>query len=162
MKQQTIKESFQLVGKGLHGGHTVTLTFHPAQEGHGVKFQRVDLEDKPVIEAIASNVNETQRGTTIKNFKGVEVKTIEHVMAALVGCDVDNVLVEIDSDEVPILDGSSILVAQAIEKAGVVEQEKERNIYVLKEVIRYEDKSTGVELIAIPSEIGRASCRERV
>ena len=157
MKQQTIKESFQLVGKGLHGGHTVTLTFHPAQEGHGVKFQRVDLEDKPVIEAIASNVSETQRGTTIKNFKGVEVKTIEHVMAALVGCDVDNVLVEIDSDEVPILDGSSILVAQAIEKVGVVEQEKERNIYVLKEVIRYEDKSTGVELIAIPSDSFKVS-----
>lgn len=157
MKQQTIKESFQLVGKGLHGGSKVTMTFQPATDGHGVKFQRVDIEDKPVIEALASNVSDTQRGTTIKNFKGFEVKTIEHVMAALSGCGVDNVLIEIDSDEVPILDGSSILIAQAIEKVGVVQQEKERNIYKLKEIIRYEDKSTGVELIAIPSDEFRVS-----
>jgi UDP-3-O-[3-hydroxymyristoyl] N-acetylglucosamine deacetylase/3-hydroxyacyl-[acyl-carrier-protein] dehydratase len=157
MKQQTIKESFQLVGKGLHSGGSVTMVFHPAAEGHGIKFQRVDIEDKPIIEALASNVSETQRGTTIKNFKGFEVKTIEHVMAALAGCGIDNVLIEIDSDEVPILDGSSLQIAQAIEKAGVIQQEKERNVYVLKEIIRYEDKSTGVELIAIPSDTFRVS-----
>ena len=157
MKQQTIKESFQLAGKGLHGGGIVTLNFHPAEEGHGVKFQRIDIEDKPVIEAIASNVSDTQRGTTIKNFKGYEVKTIEHVMAALLGCGVDNVLIEIDSDEVPILDGSALLIIQAIEKTGIVQQEKDRNIYVLKEVIRYEDKDHGVELIAIPSDTFKVS-----
>ncbi len=157
MKQQTIKESFQLVGKGLHGGGNVTMIFHPAAEGHGIKFQRIDIDDKPIIEALASNVSETQRGTTIKNFKGFEVKTIEHVMAALAGCGVDNVLIEIDSDEVPILDGSSLQIAQAIEKAGVVQQEKERSVYVLKEIVRYEDKSTGVELIAIPSDTFRVS-----
>ena len=157
MKQQTIKESFQLIGKGLHGGGNVTLTFHSAEEGHGVKFQRVDIEEKPIIEAIASNVSDTQRGTTIKNFKGYEVKTIEHVMAGLVGCGIDNVLIEIDSDEVPILDGSALLVIQAIEKAGIIQQEKDKNSYVLKEVIRYEDTTHGVELIAIPSDTFKVS-----
>jgi UDP-3-O-[3-hydroxymyristoyl] N-acetylglucosamine deacetylase/3-hydroxyacyl-[acyl-carrier-protein] dehydratase len=157
MRQKTIKESFQLTGKGLHSGSKVTMTFLPAAEGHGVKFQRVDIEDKPVIEALASNVNETQRGTTIRNYKEVEIKTVEHVMAALFGCGVDNVLIEIDADEVPILDGSSLLIAQAIEKAGVVQQEMEQNIYKLNEVIRYEDTSVGVELIAIPSDTFKVS-----
>ena len=157
MKQQTIKETFQLAGKGLHGGNKVTLAFHPAAEGHGIKFQRIDIEDKPVIEALASNVHETQRGTILKNFKGYEVKTVEHLMAALFGCGVDNVLIEIDADEVPILDGSSLLIAQAIKNAGVVRQEKERNSYKLNEIIRYEDKEHGVELIAIPSDTFKVS-----
>jgi len=157
MQQQTIKKSFTLSGKGLHGGKQVTLTFKPAEEGHGIKFQRIDLEEQPIIEAIATNVHETQRGTSIRNYKGHEVKTIEHLMAALTGCRIHNVLIQINSDEVPILDGSSLQIIKAIQEAGTEKQEKEQPVYVLNELIRYEDKENNIELIAIPSDTFKVS-----
>jgi UDP-3-O-[3-hydroxymyristoyl] N-acetylglucosamine deacetylase/3-hydroxyacyl-[acyl-carrier-protein] dehydratase len=157
MLQQTIKKSFTLSGKGLHGGKQATLTFKPAEEGYGIKFQRIDLEEKPIIEAIATNVYETNRGTSIRNYKGNEVKTIEHLMAALMGCGVHNVLIELNSDEIPILDGSSSLFIKAIEDAGIEKQEKEQSVYVLDEIIRYEDKENNIELIAIPSDTFKIS-----
>ncbi|MDR1181981.1 MAG: bifunctional UDP-3-O-[3-hydroxymyristoyl] N-acetylglucosamine deacetylase/3-hydroxyacyl-ACP dehydratase [Bacteroidales bacterium] len=157
MIQQTIKTSFTLSGKGLHGGKNVNLTFEPAAEGHGIKFKRIDIEEKPIIEAIATNVHETKRGTSIRNYKGHEVKTIEHLMAALVGCGINNVLIQIDSDEVPILDGSSSVIVNAILEAGVLKQEKKQPVYVLKDVIRYEDKENNIEIIAIPSDTYKLS-----
>ena len=157
MLQQTIKKSFTLSGKGLHGGKQVTLTFNPAEEGYGIKFQRIDLEDKPIIEAIVTHVNDTQRGTTIRNYNGHEVKTIEHLMAALTGCGIHNVLIQLDADEIPILDGSSSLIINAIQEAGIVKQEKEQSVYVLNEIIRYEDKENNIELIAIPSDTFKIS-----
>ncbi|MDR1879262.1 MAG: bifunctional UDP-3-O-[3-hydroxymyristoyl] N-acetylglucosamine deacetylase/3-hydroxyacyl-ACP dehydratase [Bacteroidales bacterium] len=152
MLQQTIKKSFRLSGKGLHEGKKVTLTFNPAQEGHGIKFQRIDVAEKPIIEALATNVCQTMRGTSLQNYQGYKVKTVEHVMAALSGCNVHNVLIEIDAEEVPILDGSSLIIANAILKAGILPQEKEQDVYVLQEIIRYEDKENNVELTAIPSD----------
>ncbi len=157
MIQQTIKNSFKLSGKGLHGGKQVTIIFNPAEEGHGVKFQRIDIEEKPIIEAIATNVHETKRGTSICNYKGYEVKTIEHVMAALVGCGINNVLIQLDNDECPILDGSSTLIINAIQEAGILAQEKEQPVYVLKDIVRYEDKENNIELIAIPSDTFKVS-----
>jgi UDP-3-O-[3-hydroxymyristoyl] N-acetylglucosamine deacetylase/3-hydroxyacyl-[acyl-carrier-protein] dehydratase len=152
MVQQTIKKSFTLSGKGLHGGKNVNLVFNPAAEFHGIKFQRVDIEEKPMIEAIATNVYETKRGTSIRNYKGYEVKTVEHVMAAIVGCGINNILIQIDTDEVPILDGSSAIIVNAILEAGIETQEKEQPVYVLKDIIHYEDKENKIELLAIPSD----------
>ena len=152
IKQKTIEKSFHLSGKGLHGGKQTTVTFQPAGENHGIKFQRIDIEDKPIVEALVSNVYATSRGTTIRNSNGIEIKTIEHLMAALVGCGINNILIEIDSDEVPILDGSSQEFVNEILKVGILEQEAEQPVYQLKEVIRYEDKANHIELIAIPSD----------
>jgi UDP-3-O-[3-hydroxymyristoyl] N-acetylglucosamine deacetylase/3-hydroxyacyl-[acyl-carrier-protein] dehydratase len=157
MIQQTIKKSFTLSGKGLHGGKNVNLIFNPTEEGHGIKFQRIDIEEKPIIEAIATNVYETQRGTSIRNYKEHAVKTIEHVMASLVGCGINNVLIQIDGDEVPILDGSSAVIVKAILEAGILKQEKEQPVFVLKDIVRYEDKGSGVEIIAIPSDTSKFS-----
>jgi len=157
MVQQTVKQSFTLSGKGLHGGKQVTLTFNPAEEGYGIKFQRIDLEEKPIIEAIATNVYETNRGTSIRDYKGNEVKTIEHLMAALMGCGIHNVLIQLDANEIPILDGSSTLIINAIQEAGIAKQGKKQSVYVLNEIIRYEDKKNNIELIAIPSDTFKIS-----
>ncbi|MCL2131548.1 MAG: bifunctional UDP-3-O-[3-hydroxymyristoyl] N-acetylglucosamine deacetylase/3-hydroxyacyl-ACP dehydratase [Lentimicrobiaceae bacterium] len=151
MKQKTIEKSFHLSGKGLHGGKNTNLTFLPADENHGVKFQRTDIADRPIVEALVSNVNTTTRGTSICS-NGYEIKTIEHLMAALFGCGINNVLIEIDSDEVPIMDGSSRCFVNEILKVGIREQEAEQPVYQLESVIRYEDKENNVELIAIPSD----------
>ena len=157
IKQKTIEKSFHLSGKGLHGGEQTNITFHPAGENQGIKFQRTDIEGKPIIEALVSNVHATSRGTSIRNSQGDEVKTIEHVMAALVGCGINNVLIEINSDEVPILDGSSQGFVNEILKAGIREQEAEQPVYQLKEILRYEDKEHHIELIAIPAEAFKVS-----
>ncbi|HLT42570.1 MAG TPA: UDP-3-O-acyl-N-acetylglucosamine deacetylase, partial [Sphingobacteriaceae bacterium] len=107
VKQRTVKSEISISGVGLHTGRTATLTFKPAPENHGYKFKRVDLEGSPIIEADVDNVSDTSRGTTISQ-NGASVSTIEHLLAAFVGMEVDNVLIEIDGPEVPILDGSSI------------------------------------------------------
>ena len=157
MLQQTIKKTFTISGKGLHGGKQVTLTFNPAEEGYGIKFQRIDLAEKPLIEALATNVYETNRGTSIRNYKGDEVKTIEHLMAALMGCGIHNVLIQLDACEIPILDGSSSPFVKAIQEAGIQTQEKEQSVYVVKENIHYEDRENNIELIAIPSDTFKVS-----
>jgi len=152
IKQKTIEKSFHLSGKGLHGGKNTRVAFHPAEENHGIKFKRIDIEGQPVIDALVSNVKETSRGTSIGNSQGQEVKTIEHLMAALVGCGINNILIEIDADEIPILDGSSQCFINEILKVGIREQDAEQAVYQLKEVIRYEDKENHVELIALPAD----------
>lgn len=151
VKQKTIANEISLQGVGLHTGQEVTMTFKPAPVNNGYTFVRVDLEGQPIIEADANYVVNTQRGTNLEK-RGVMIQTPEHVLAAVVGCDLDNIIIELNASELPIMDGSSKYFVEAIEKAGVVEQEAERKIYVVKEVISYIDEATGSEITVIPSE----------
>ncbi|MTG97809.1 MULTISPECIES: bifunctional UDP-3-O-[3-hydroxymyristoyl] N-acetylglucosamine deacetylase/3-hydroxyacyl-ACP dehydratase [Myroides] len=151
VKQKTIQNEITLVGVGLHTGQEVTMTFKPAPVNNGFTFVRVDLEGHPVIEADANYVVNTQRGTNLEK-KGVRIQTTEHVLAALVGCDLDNVIIELNASEPPIMDGSSKYFVEAVEKAGVVEQDAERYEYIVKEVISYVDDATGSEIIVMPSD----------
>ena len=151
VKQKTIKTEISLTGVGLHTGNEVKITFKPAPINNGFTFVRVDLEGQPIIEADANYVVNTQRGTNLEKL-GVKIQTPEHVLAALVGCDLDNVIIELNASELPIMDGSSIYFVEAIEKAGIQEQEAKRNIYVVKEIISYTDEETGSEILIMPSE----------
>ncbi|HEU0135876.1 MAG TPA: bifunctional UDP-3-O-[3-hydroxymyristoyl] N-acetylglucosamine deacetylase/3-hydroxyacyl-ACP dehydratase [Flavobacterium sp.] len=151
VKQTTIKNEISLIGVGLHTGKEVKMTFKPAPINNGYSFVRVDLEGSPVIEADANYVVNTQRGTNLEK-RGVKIQTSEHVLAAFVGCDVDNVIVELNGPEPPIMDGSSKFFVEAIEKAGVVEQEANRNVYVVKEIISFTDEATGSEILVMPSD----------
>ncbi len=150
-KQRTIAKEVTLKGVGLHTGESVNMKFVPAPENHGFAFKRVDLEGEPIIEADANFVINTQRGTNLEKH-GVKIQTSEHVLAALVGLGIDNVLIELDSSEPPIMDGSSKFFVEALEKAGVVEQEAEREVFVVKDVITYRDEATGSEITVIPAE----------
>jgi UDP-3-O-[3-hydroxymyristoyl] N-acetylglucosamine deacetylase / 3-hydroxyacyl-[acyl-carrier-protein] dehydratase len=151
VKQKTIQSEITLKGVGLHTGKEVTMAFKPAPINNGFTFVRVDLEGQPIIEADATYVVNTQRGTNLEKL-GVMIQTPEHVLAALVGCDLDNVIIELDASELPIMDGSSKYFVEAIEKVGVIEQDAERYVYVVKEVISYTDEATGSEVTVIPSE----------
>ncbi len=150
-KQTTIATEISLKGVGLHTGQEVAMTFKPAPVNNGFTFVRVDLEGQPIIEADANYVVNTQRGTNLEKL-GVMIQTPEHVLAALVGCDLDNVIIELNASELPIMDGSSKYFVEAIEKVGIVEQEAERKVYVVKEVISYLDETTGSEITVIPSD----------
>ncbi|XRE44809.1 UDP-3-O-[3-hydroxymyristoyl] N-acetylglucosamine deacetylase 3-hydroxyacyl-[acyl-carrier-protein] dehydratase FabZ [Tenacibaculum discolor] len=150
-KQKTIQNEVTLSGVGLHTGNEVTMVFKPAPENHGFAFKRVDLEGEPVIEAKADYVTNTQRGTNLEK-NGVQIQTSEHVLAAAVGLDIDNLLIEINASEPPIMDGSSKFFIEALEKAGIVEQEAEIEEYVVKEIISYKDEVTGSEIILMPSD----------
>ena len=149
VKQKTLAKEFSISGKGLHTNCLVKMTFKPAPINHGFKYQRIDLEDKPIIPASAEYVGDTSRGTVI-GIGNARVSTLEHSLAALTGMDLDNVLVEIDNEEVPILDGSSRFFVQAIEEAGVVEQDADREYFVVTEKIVYKNEKTGSEIIALP------------
>ncbi len=151
VKQKTIQNEISLIGVGLHTGKEVKMTFKPAPVNNGYTFVRVDLEGSPVIEADANYVVNTQRGTNLEKL-GVKIQTSEHVLAAFVGCDVDNVIIELNESEPPIMDGSSKFFVEAIENAGVVEQEGERHYYVVKEVISFMDEATGSEILLMPSD----------
>lgn len=150
-KQRTIGREVSLTGVGLHTGKEVTITFKPAPENYGYAFTRVDLEGNPVIEADANYVVNTQRGTNLEK-RGVKIQTSEHVLAALVGMEVDNCIIELNASEPPIMDGSSKFFVEAIEKAGIVEQEAERDEYIVKEVITYTDEESGSDITVIPSD----------
>ena len=151
VKQKTIANEVLIEGVGLHTGQQVKMVFKPAPENNGFTFIRVDLEGAPVIEASAAFVVSTERGTNLEH-KGVQLHTTEHVLAALVGCDLDNVIIELNASEPPIMDGSSKYFVEAVEKAGVVEQEAERDEYIVKEVISYTDERTGSEIILMPAD----------
>nr|WP_315224952.1 bifunctional UDP-3-O-[3-hydroxymyristoyl] N-acetylglucosamine deacetylase/3-hydroxyacyl-ACP dehydratase [uncultured Flavobacterium sp.] len=151
VKQKTIKNEISLTGVGLHTGKEVTMTFKPAPVNNGFTFVRVDLQGQPIIEADANYVVNTQRGTNLEKL-GVKIQTPEHVLAALVGCDLDNVIIELNASELPIMDGSSKYFVEAIEKAGIEEQEAKRNVYVVKEVISFTDETTGSEILVMPSD----------
>jgi UDP-3-O-[3-hydroxymyristoyl] N-acetylglucosamine deacetylase/3-hydroxyacyl-[acyl-carrier-protein] dehydratase len=151
MKQHTIEKAVSIKGKGLHTGQDATLTFHPASINHGFKFKRTDLEKPKIIPADPTKVSDTNRGTTLE-IGGVKVRTVEHVLSALMGLSLDNVLMEIDGEEVPILDGSAAEIIAALEKAGRVEQDAERTFLVIEETIQYKDPETGAEYIALPAD----------
>ena len=150
-KQTTIKKSISLQGVGIHTGNKVTLTFNPAVENTGYMFKRIDLPGKPEIEALSKYVIDTQRGTTLEK-DGVKLKTVEHVLAALVGLEIDNVLIHIDSEEPPIMDGSSKFFVEALEKSGIRELSQNRSEYIVKNVLTYKDDQTGSEITVIPSD----------
>ncbi len=151
-KQRTIKKEIKLTGVGLHTGKEVSLTFKPAPENHGYAFCRIDLEGNPIIEADANYVVNTQRGTNLEK-NGVSIQTSEHVLAACVGLEIDNLLIELDASEPPIMDGSSKFFIKALEQAGIVEQEAEREEYIVKDVISYIDEESGSEIIVMPSDV---------
>ncbi len=151
VKQKTIKAEISLTGVGLHTGKEVEMTFKPAPINNGFTFVRVDLEGQPVVEADANYVVNTQRGTNLEKL-GVKIQTPEHVLAALVGCDLDNVIIELNASELPIMDGSSKYFVEALEKAGVEEQNAKRKVYVVKEVISFTDEESGSEILIMPSE----------
>ncbi|MBR8534301.1 bifunctional UDP-3-O-[3-hydroxymyristoyl] N-acetylglucosamine deacetylase/3-hydroxyacyl-ACP dehydratase [Carboxylicivirga sediminis] len=150
-KQRTIKTSVSLKGTGLHTGVEVNLTLTPAPVNHGYKFKRIDLEGQPVIDALADNVGFTQRGTVLEKGEA-KVSTIEHCLAALVAMRIDNCLIEVDGPEAPILDGSSKFFVEAINKAGIEEQDEERQYFVVKEKMVFEDKERGIKLMALPDD----------
>ena len=151
VKQKTIKTEISLTGVGLHTGKEVTMTFKPAPINNGYTFVRKDLEGQPIIEADANYVVNTQRGTNLEKL-GVKIQTPEHVLAAIVGCDVDNIIIELNASELPIMAGSSKFFVEAIEKAGIQEQEAKRNVYVVKEIISFTDEESGSEIIVMPSD----------
>lgn len=154
--QKTLKKPFTIKGVGLHTGQNVKMTFHPAEPNHGFIFKRIDLPDQPIIIVDVDNVFDTSRGTSVKQ-NNAEIRTIEHAMAALVGMQVDNVLIEIDCIETPILDGSSRFYVEAIEKAGVKEQEVEKEYFEITNNIIFRNEEMKVEIIAIPANDFRIS-----
>jgi UDP-3-O-[3-hydroxymyristoyl] N-acetylglucosamine deacetylase/3-hydroxyacyl-[acyl-carrier-protein] dehydratase len=151
VNQKTIKKEVSLEGIGLHTGNKVSLTFKPAAVNTGFTFIRTDLEGQPAIEALACYVADTQRGTNIEK-NGVVINTSEHVLAAVVGLDIDNIIIEIDAAEPPIMDGSSKYFVEILEKAEIVEQDAERDIYEVKEIISFKDEETGSEIMIMPSD----------
>ena len=149
LKQHTIKEPVTLSGVGLHTGVDVHMTFLPARPNHGIKFQRVDLDDQPLVDADVDNVVDLSRGTTIEQ-NGARINTVEHTMAALVGLQIDNILIQLDGPEPPIMDGSSRMFIDALEEAGTEEQNALRNFFTIPESIFYRDASRDVEIAALP------------
>ena len=148
--QQTIKNKVSLSGVGLHTGVKVTVTFCPAPVNHGIKFQRIDLEGQPIIPADCDLVTTVERGTTLEK-NGAAISTVEHLLAAVVGLQIDNLLVEIDGIEMPIMDGSSMEFFNALKSAEIEELEEERYVFELRETIKYYDEEKDVEMLAIPS-----------
>lgn len=130
-KQKTLKGSFSLCGKGLHTGLNLTATFNPAPENSGYKIQRIDLEGQPIIDVIAENVVDTQRGTVLADGD-VRVSTVEHGMAALYALGIDNCLIQVNGPEFPILDGSAAIFVENIKKVGIEEQNAEKDYYIIR------------------------------
>lgn len=151
LKQKTLNTPISFQGKGLHTGLNVTMTVHPAEPGFGIKFRRIDLEGTPVVEALADYVTDTSRGTTIEK-KGVRISTIEHVMAALWGCGIDNALIDIDAPETPIMDGSAREYVAAIVAAGLKEQDADREYYEIHEKTVVSVPERGVEIVVYPDD----------
>ena len=148
--QQTLRGSVTLHGVGLHTGEKVTMTMKPASPGYGIRFQRLDMPDQPIVKADVDYVVDTSRGTTLE-LNGARICTVEHTLAALVGMGIDNVLIELDGSEVPILDGSAREIIEAIESAGVQEQDAKRMVYAIDGNIHYYDSSKNVDMLAVPS-----------
>ena len=151
IKQTTISKPVSLSGVGLHTGQEVKLTFMPAKADNGYTFTRVDLDGNPIIEANINFVTSTQRGTVLEK-NGVTIQTCEHVLAALVGLEIDNVNIELNASEPPIMDGSSKYFVEALESAGKVDLDHFREEYVVKNVISYKDEKSGSEITIIPSD----------
>lgn len=152
IKQKTLKSSFSLSGKGLHTGLDLTVTFNPAPDNYGYKIQRIDLEGKPLIDAVADNVIDTTRGTVLANKNGDKVSTIEHGMAALYALGIDNCHIEVNGPEFPILNGSSQQYVDQIEIVGMEEQNAVKDYYIIKSKIEFRDEATGSSIIVLPDD----------
>lgn len=151
MKQRTLKESFKVHGKGLHTGLMIDAEFCPAPDNHGYKFQRLDLEGEPVIDALAENVSATTRGTVIS--KGdIKISTIEHALAALYAFGIDNCLIKLNAPELPILDGSAKEYCEKIIASGLEEQSADKDFYVVKQKIEVRDDTTGSSIVVLPDD----------
>lgn len=151
MKQRTLKESFKVHGKGLHTGLMIDAEFCPAPDNHGYKFQRLDLEGEPVIDALAENVTATTRGTVIS--KGdIKISTIEHALAALYAFGIDNCLIKLNAPELPILDGSAKEYCEKIIASGLEEQSADKDFYVVKQKIEVRDDTTGSSIVVLPDD----------
>ena len=150
-KQNTLAASFSLQGKGLHSGLNIEVSFNPAPENHGYKIKRVDLPEQPVIDAVAENVINTQRGTVIGR-KDIQISTIEHAMAALYAMGVDNCLIEVNAPEFPILDGSARQYVEEIQKVGLQEQNAARDYYIVKHKVEVKDEETGASIMLLPDD----------
>lgn len=157
VKQKTIRAEVTVSGVGLHTGEAVTMTFRPAPENHGYKFRRVDMEGSPVIDADVDNVSDTSRGTTLAQ-NGAKISTVEHVLAALVGMELDNILIDVDGPEIPIMDGSSIQFINEFEKVGVKEQLADREYYSIPHNIHYSETDRRVDMVAMPLDDYRFTC----
>lgn len=151
MKQRTLSSSFTLKGKGLHTGLELVVTFNPAPVNHGYKIKRVDVEGQPIIDAIAENVVETTRGTVL-GANDVKCSTVEHAFAALYAFGIDNVLVEVNGPEFPILDGSATPYVNKLKEIGVVEQEADKEWLIVSEPIEYTDEATGSHVAILPAD----------
>ena len=151
MKQQTLKGSFSLFGTGLHTGLSLTVTFNPAPENTGYKIQRIDLEGQPVIDAIAENVVDTQRGTVLSKGEA-RVSTVEHGLSALYALGIDNCLIQVNGPEFPILDGSAIQYVEKIKEVGMEEQSAPKDYYVIRKKIEVKDDQTGSCITILPDE----------
>ena len=149
-KQHTLSESISISGTGLHTGVLVDMTLQPANPGFGIQFQRVDLPNQPLIKADCDLVTDTSRGTTLQ-VGDAKVSTVEHILAALVGLGVDNLLIELNGPEIPIMDGSSAPFIEAIEKVGILEQDAAKAWYSIDENIFHYDEDKRVEMVALPA-----------
>lgn len=147
--QKTLSKSVKINGIGLHTGHVVEINILPAPENHGYRFQRIDIEGQPIINALVDNVVDTSRGTTLEE-NGARVYTVEHILAALYGLEIDNALIEINGPELPILDGSSKIYVDSILNAGITEQTAEKKYFEIKNNVVYKDDKNDIEIIAIP------------
>ncbi len=156
MKQTTIKQAVTISGVGLHTGAKVNLTFLPAAANHWYKFQRIDLEGQPIIEADCELVVDTSRGTTLEK-NGARVSTVEHALAALVGLEIDNVLLQIDGPEMPIMDGSSMPFVELLKQVGTVELEAERDYFAIPYNVHFNDPKNSIEMVAMPLDDYRAT-----
>ena len=151
MEQLTLKSPFTVKGKGLHSGMEITAEFNPAPVNTGYRFKRVDLEGQPIIEALAENVVDTTRGTVLGK-KDVRISTVEHALAALYAAGVDNCLIELNGPEMPILDGSSIIYVDELEKVGLEAQDADKDFFIIKEKQSLKDEKTGSIITIYPDD----------
>lgn len=151
IKQRTLKGSFSLCGKGLHTGLNLTVTFNPAPENTGYKIQRIDLEEQPIVEAIAENVVDTQRGTVLARGD-VRVSTVEHGLSALYAMGIDNCMIQVNGPEFPILDGSAGIYVNRIQEIGIVEQNAPKDFYIIRKKIEVKDEETGSCITILPDD----------
>jgi UDP-3-O-[3-hydroxymyristoyl] N-acetylglucosamine deacetylase/3-hydroxyacyl-[acyl-carrier-protein] dehydratase len=149
--QQTIKNEGSVSGHGLHSGLPVKITLKPASPNHGIRFQRIDLQDSPIVEASCDYVVCSERSTSLEK-NGVKLITIEHLLAALSGMQIDNILIELDNEELPIMDGSSKPFVDLLKSCEIAVQEETREIFVLKNNIIHKDEKTGAQIIAMPAD----------
>ena len=150
-KQNTLKGSFSLCGKGLHTGLSLTVTFNPAPENTGYKIQRIDLDEQPVIDAVAEKVIDTQRGTVL-GVGDVRVSTVEHGLSALYALGIDNCLIQVNGPEFPILDGSAAMYVEKIQQVGIEEQNAPKDYYIIKKKIEVKDEESGSCITILPDE----------